>query len=108
MSASLSQYNTSSSLGKRTSETKKNNLFMAEATLQLQVEEDSLWIVVSQLDIHTKISILILTLYHITFSSRWLVDLNVMQEAIKLLECEVGEYPLKGFSNQKQKNKKQH
>lgn len=72
---------------------------MAEATLQLQVEEDSLWIVVSQLDIHTKILILILTLYHITFSSRWLVDLSVIGEAIKLLECEVGEYLLKDFAN---------
>ena len=79
---------------------------MAEATLQLQVEEDSLLIVVSQLDIHTKISILILTLYHITFNSRWLVDLNVMGEAVKLLECEVGEYPLKDFTNQKKKKKK--
>lgn len=46
---------------------------------------------------------MILTLYHITFSSRWLVDLSVIGEAIKLLECEVGEYLLKDFAKNKQK-----
>ena len=58
---------------------------------------------VSQLDSHTKISILILTLYHITLSSRWPVDLNVMGEAIQLLECEVG-LPQR-LSKNKQTNK---
>lgn len=63
---------------------------------------------VSQLDSHTKISILILALYHITFSSRWLVDLNVMGEAIQLLECEVG-LPQRLFKNkQKRKQKNTH
>ena len=65
---------------------------------------------VSQLDSHTKISILILTLYHITLSSRWPVDLNVMGEAIQLLECEVGlpQRLSKNKQTNKTKNKKTH
>ena len=58
---------------------------------------------VGQLDIHTKILILILTLYHTTFSSRRIVDLNMMGKTIMVLEHEVGEYLLKDFSNRKKK-----
>ena len=47
------------------------------------------------------------TINHITLSSRWPVDLNVMGEAIQLLECEVG-LPQRLSKNKqtKQKTKK--